>query len=213
MDQFDPLTALAQVLGLDPLFLAGLVPFAILFFNLLGRAIPDDATGFLGFVRKVSKVLGLYLSNRVSTGISTNAVVQVAAGVKPVEAVPALLDKLDVSPDAAGMELQEAPKPLFPGVTRGPDGRFQKIQSSWLATLGAFIMLVLALGTLSACATMQNQASSYICKNREAVTLAIQVGVIKAQQITDPVQREAALSGFAITSAALSKCPPIQPGA
>lgn len=90
MNDFDPLTTVAQALGLDPLFVAGLVPFIILGSNLIGRAIPDDAAGWQGIVRKIAKVLGLYLSNRVSSGISVNKVVQVAAGVRNIEEVPAL---------------------------------------------------------------------------------------------------------------------------
>lgn len=130
MDQFDPLTAIAHALGIDPLFLAGLVPFAILFFNLLGRAIPDDAVGVLGFIRKVAKVLGLYLSNRVSSGVSINKVVQVAAGIKPIDEVPALAEKLaDAEPPALELTPEQQIKPLFPGVARGADGKFVSLKN------------------------------------------------------------------------------------
>lgn len=49
-----------------------LVAILVLVFNIAGRAIPDSATGLLGFVRKVCKVLGLYLANRVRPGVSNN---------------------------------------------------------------------------------------------------------------------------------------------
>lgn len=42
--------------------------------NVIARAIPDDATGFLGGVRSVCKVLGLYVSNRVTKGVSVSEV-------------------------------------------------------------------------------------------------------------------------------------------
>lgn len=136
MNDFDPLTMAANALGLDPLFVAGMVPFIILAGNLIGRAIPDDATGPLGVVRKVAKVVGLYLSNRVSTGISTNSVIKVAAGIKGLDEVPALAEKIS---DPAGMVsaalepvVEQIPpqlKPLFPGVTRGPGGKFQSLKA------------------------------------------------------------------------------------
>lgn len=66
------LNYLAGVLGVDtPTFLL-ILGVVIAVSNLIGRLIPDDATGPLGFVRKVAKVLGLYLSNRVSGSISVN---------------------------------------------------------------------------------------------------------------------------------------------
>ncbi len=36
----------------------------IVFFERLGKLIPDGATGPLGVLRKLSKLAGLYLSNR-----------------------------------------------------------------------------------------------------------------------------------------------------
>lgn len=131
MNDFDPLTMAANALGLDPLFVAGMVPFIILAGNLIGRAIPDDATGVPGVIRKVAKVVGLYLSNRVSTGISTNSVIKVAAGIKPLEDVPALAEKISdpVGHVTAALEpmvegIEKTVGPLFPGVSRGPDGKF-----------------------------------------------------------------------------------------
>lgn len=40
--------------------------------NIVSRLIPDDAVGFPGFVRKVCSVIGVYASNRVTSGISIN---------------------------------------------------------------------------------------------------------------------------------------------
>ena len=37
---------------------------AVLFFERIGKLIPDDAVGLLGAVRKVSKILGTYISNK-----------------------------------------------------------------------------------------------------------------------------------------------------
>lgn len=41
--------------------------------QLIGRLIPDDATGILGVIRKVAKVVGLYVANRVTADKDTDA--------------------------------------------------------------------------------------------------------------------------------------------
>lgn len=131
MDPYEQaLNAVAHATGLDPLTIVGILPVVVIALNLLGRAIPDDKTGFLGYVRMIAKIGGLYLSNRVASGISTNSVVKVAAGLKPVAEVPELFDRLVDAP-APALELTEdltpsTQKPLFPGVDRGPDGKFVK---------------------------------------------------------------------------------------
>lgn len=83
---------IAQMLGLDPATLLLLVGVIVAVGNLLGRLIPDDATGVLGIVRKISKFVGLYASNRVSSGLSVN---QVARQVLPeVEEVNRKVDSV-----------------------------------------------------------------------------------------------------------------------
>lgn len=51
-------------LGLSPIVVAVIVGL-ILAFERVGKAIPDSATGVLGIVRKMSKILGLYTTNKV----------------------------------------------------------------------------------------------------------------------------------------------------
>lgn len=58
-------------LGLEPAEVFGVLAVVSLVCRLIGKAIPDDAGGLLGFIRTGCKVLGLYVSNRVTSGIST----------------------------------------------------------------------------------------------------------------------------------------------
>ena len=116
----DPLAmlavAIANHLGIDPLTVVGMLPLIVIGLNILGRAIPDDATGWQGWVRKIAKVGGLYLSNRVASGISVNKVVAVAAGLKKVEEAPELAQSL-VHAEPPALELGEVKTqlaPLFP---------------------------------------------------------------------------------------------------
>jgi hypothetical protein len=46
---------------------AGIAAIVVAVSQLIGKAIPDTASGFLGTVRKVAKVVGLYVQN--NTGL------------------------------------------------------------------------------------------------------------------------------------------------
>lgn len=50
-------------LGINPIWIAVIMGL-ILTLERVGKAIPDSATGVLGIIRKVSKVLGFYIPNR-----------------------------------------------------------------------------------------------------------------------------------------------------
>lgn len=41
-----------------------IVALVVLVAQIIGRAIPDSAEGFLGVVRKLAKIVGLYVSNQ-----------------------------------------------------------------------------------------------------------------------------------------------------
>jgi hypothetical protein len=78
------LNALATLFGVDPSTFLLIVGLVVCVCNLAGRYIPDDATGTLGVVRKIAKVLGLYLSNRVSSGVSVNDTARAVAGASAI---------------------------------------------------------------------------------------------------------------------------------
>lgn len=67
----------AARLGVEPEVIIALLPTLVFLFNLISRLIPDDATGTLGVLNKIFKVLGLYVSNRVSKGVSMAGVAKV----------------------------------------------------------------------------------------------------------------------------------------
>lgn len=102
---------IAQMLGIEPatalLFLGVIVALA----NLLGRLIPDDKTGILGLVRSICKVVGLYASNRIASGLTVNKIAETTAPI-----VEELDQRIE---DVAGVIK------AFPGLpARGPDGKF-----------------------------------------------------------------------------------------
>lgn len=85
MDQI--LNYLAGALGVDSTTFLLILAVVVAVCNLVGRLIPDDATGALGVFRKVAKVVGLYVSNRVTDGVSVNDTARVVAGVAPQSSV------------------------------------------------------------------------------------------------------------------------------
>lgn len=93
---------IARLLGVEPatalLYLGVLVTVS----NLIGRLIPDDATGVLGFIRKVAKIIGIYVPNTITSGVTVN----------------------NICNDALRHEIEEViPEPVkaFPGLAKGDD--------------------------------------------------------------------------------------------
>lgn len=83
MDEF--LVTLSQMLGIDQQTIAMLLPLLVIVCGSLGKLIPDSATGFLGILRKILKVIGLYTTNRVQPGITTTDVANAALSIPQVK--------------------------------------------------------------------------------------------------------------------------------
>lgn len=71
---------IAGWLHIEPATLLLVVGIILSTCNLVGRLIPDDATGWKGHVRTVCKFLGMYASNRVTTGVKTSDIVKDVMG-------------------------------------------------------------------------------------------------------------------------------------
>lgn len=84
---------LAQWLGIEPATALLFVGIIVMVANLTGRLIPDDATGILGVVRKLCKIIGLYASNRIASGLTVNEVARTTVPI--IEQVGDQLDKVE----------------------------------------------------------------------------------------------------------------------
>lgn len=73
MFDYDFITSLGLTAGFDESILAK-VALVSLVANAIGRLIPDSATGIPGFIRKVCKVIGIYVPNRITPQDSTVSV-------------------------------------------------------------------------------------------------------------------------------------------
>lgn len=75
------------LLGIDTATFYATLGVIITIANLIGRIIPDSATGPLGIVRQVAKVLGLYVGNRISPLVSANDVARAVVATLPDSAI------------------------------------------------------------------------------------------------------------------------------
>lgn len=106
---------IAKMLNLDPatvlLFLTGFVTIC----NLVGRAIPDDAIGALGVIRRICKFLGLYAPNRITSGVSTSDVASAVIHGQVNRIVDSANDTIEEISDSVTKIV-----PAFPGLDKGP---------------------------------------------------------------------------------------------
>ncbi len=79
----DPITLIAHYFGWDPAVLLATIPIVVIIANYVSRIIPDDQTGFLGIVKTVCKVIGLYASNKITAGITVTDVAKATQTVIP----------------------------------------------------------------------------------------------------------------------------------
>lgn len=86
MDPMSLIPAIAERLHVAP---ASLV-FWIVAVNVAGRAIarriPDDATGFWGFVRQSAAILGVEVASRVTSGVTVQDVAKASLDTQPITA-------------------------------------------------------------------------------------------------------------------------------
>lgn len=68
---------IAQLLGIEGASVLATLAVVSLVARLIGKAIPDDRTGWVGTLRTVCKIVGLYTSNRVTSQVSVNDVAKV----------------------------------------------------------------------------------------------------------------------------------------
>lgn len=80
----DYINLIADRLGLDAGEMLAMLVIISLVCRLIGKAIPDTATGALGIVRKVAKAIGLYIGNRIDSGVSTNDVSKASMSIASV---------------------------------------------------------------------------------------------------------------------------------
>jgi hypothetical protein len=67
----DPISYVFLLLGFDPAQSLAALVLTMLFCNFLARLIPDDSTGLLGIIHKAASIIGLSVSNRLTSNFTT----------------------------------------------------------------------------------------------------------------------------------------------
>lgn len=114
----DLIPQLAEWFGVSPSSFVAAMGVFIAVSNILSRLIPDDAVGVLGYARRFFSIAGLYVSNRVTSGVTVNAIATSLVAEAPKEIVEAAAQTDTLIP--ASLEEATAPPvtPAFPGFRR-----------------------------------------------------------------------------------------------
>ena len=110
LDAFIP--SIAMFLGVDPATFVLLLGGFVTICNIVSRLIPDDSVGALAVIRKICKIIGLYVPNRVAPGVSTSDVASQIAH----HSVHTVVD----SAETRAEEVVKSVVPAFPGLEKGP---------------------------------------------------------------------------------------------
>lgn len=72
---------IAAALGMDHELMLSLIPMLVLVAQFVGKSIPDTATGPLGVLRRIAKIVGLYRSNKIAPKTSVADVAARTLGI------------------------------------------------------------------------------------------------------------------------------------
>ncbi len=108
---------LAAFLGVDPATALFFVTVLVVTANLVSKFIPDDKTGVLGLIRKITTFIGIAASNRISAGLTVNEIAKTTVPI--IEQIGEVQEQMESKLENAAAEVVEA----FPGVGGGTQKR------------------------------------------------------------------------------------------
>lgn len=88
--------------------------------NIVSRVIPDDVTGFWGGVRRLATVLGAYVPNRITSGVTTNDVVRQIVTPASNQAIQAAEQPGTLIHEVVDDMANKPVVPAFPGLASAP---------------------------------------------------------------------------------------------
>lgn len=149
--------------------------------RLFAKWIPDDKTGVLGFIRDACKFLGLYVSNRITSGISVGDVAKDVVNS----------DTIEVADAAHRLAANAIKQPK-----RGEGGRFLPHDSGF-AHVGLIALLAVIALLVVACTPKQQRLvidiSTAVCTSTPTAQLVLDLAAdskdkVKAQRLLDFLQ-------------------------
>lgn len=128
MNLEDLVPHVAQWLGIQPSTALFFLMVIVSGSNVVSRLIPEDATGFLHFVRVVTKFIGLHVTNRVTGNLTLNDAATLILKDQGVAVDPAKVQQVEQkisdvrAADAVDAENADNAR-LFPGFKAGDQPR------------------------------------------------------------------------------------------
>lgn len=137
----------------------------------IGKSIPDDKTGFLGVVRTVCKVIGLYVSNRITAGVSVTDVSKVVADAR--------------------LSLPDPESGKFTSTKVVEAAR--EVKSHWIAGIIAIAMALLLMGCTAQQTRVATGIANSVCQNTAAAQMVLDQFAesrdrVKAQHFLDALK-------------------------
>lgn len=117
---------IAQMLGIEPSTALLLVGILIVASNVASKLIPDDATGWLGVIRKIAAVIGLCVGNRIVPGVSVNDVAKAVVGTSEIAMVEHLAEQAGALIPEVIESVESPAVPPFPAHPKAAPARSRK---------------------------------------------------------------------------------------
>lgn len=175
MQQQDFLDQIFSGLGIDGASAIALILGLSMVCNFLYRLIPDDSTGFLGIVKPILRVIGLYASNRISSGITVNDVVKDAIS----ERVGRAGDRIDEVHEEVHERIDERIDEAVDSEATRTGIDFGKTSEAAarriVPPISALFLLFVALPALVACETIpaSRAIAERVCQDRDQISVLI----------------------------------------
>lgn len=117
-DPWDPIFAW---LGIEGSAVVATFAMASIISNFLYRLIPDDSVGWKAVAKSIFKVVGLYTSNRITSGVTVNDIAKEIAK-EPIGDINRAREVAERVDERIEEVVESAPVPAFPGLrNRGRD--------------------------------------------------------------------------------------------
>lgn len=147
-DLIDPI---ADYFGISGASLLATLAVTSLVCNLIGRLIPDDATGWQSVVRNVAKVIGLSVSSRLTKGVSVSDVAKVL-----------LESRIPPAPAGKGETVEDAAR---------------TVKSPWIAGVMALFLSLLLMGCTTTQMDRGIKVTNALCSNAPLAQLVLDQAV------------------------------------
>lgn len=174
----DLLLRASEILGVSPTSLVLLLGFLYGVANFLARAIPDNSTGWLGVVRTIAKLIGLYQSSKIAPGVTISAATKAALGLATVRnGVKAQIDD-PAKAEHVDSVMKEIASDLPTGLFKKSAKQDKPDTTIRMPILTTLLALTLSILILSGCATTQER----ICSHASAIRAAAQATINAVNQ-------------------------------